>query len=256
MDSRPTAPFIEALGRIGKSSTGKMILTDQERGLSAAAWVARCVGRKETFPLQNIDLAHLARYLQYRSVHRGELLFGEGEESVGVWIIVKGKVALKNGSGTKSNVVQVLKGGDIDGDIALLLGMKTLYSAWAMEDSTLYFVDSSAFDELLIARPQVARRWLTSVAQRLSHAQNRIVGLLGASIDVQIARLLLEEIDEGIVRLSQTVIGAMVGAQRSSINRVLRDFERRGVITQRYGEIVIEDLESLQRIGHLKIAGE
>ncbi len=249
MEKMSAAPIIDALTKIGRSS-GHRIPTDEERRLSAAAWVARCVGRKETFPLQDIDLTHLARFLQPRNLHRGELLFAEGVESTGVWILVKGKIALKNGSGKKSTIVQILRGGDIDGDIAFLLGMKTLYSAWAMEDSMLYFIDSDAFEELLIARPQVARRWLTSVAQRLSHAQNRIVGLLGASVDVQIARLLYEEIDDGVVRLSQTVLGAMVGAQRSSINRVLRDFERKGVISQRYREIVIKDLEALLHAGH------
>lgn len=238
--------FYEALSRIGKLRGGGS-LSEQEQRLSAAAWVARCVGRKETLPLGDSDVAELARYLEPRNLARGELLFREGVSATGVWMVVSGRLALISGAAMSGHVVEVLTEGDVDGDIGLLLSMNFPYSAWALEDSKLYFVAPEAFEELL-RRPQVARRWLTSVALRLSHAQSRIVGLLGATVDVQVCRLLCEEVEGGVVGLSQAVIAAMVGAQRSSVNRVLKELERKGILSLGYREILVVDMERLSRL--------
>jgi CRP/FNR family transcriptional regulator, cAMP and macrophage regulator len=92
---------------------------------------------------------------------------------------------------------------------------------------------------LLATSLPVARRWLSSVAQRLAASQTRVLGLLGGSLTAQAARLLTDEADGGRVELPQRTLAAMLGVQRPSLNKVLKDLERDGLIRIGYAAIEI-----------------
>ena len=101
-------------------------------------------------------------------------------------------------------------------------------------------------DRLITARGQLARRWLTSVAARLASSQSRLVGLLGATLTAQTARLLLDEADrDGRIALSQATIAAMLGARRPSVNKVLGELAHAGLIEVSYRSIRVVDRERL-----------
>ena len=212
-----------------------------------AAWVARCVGRGDTAPLRPEDVTALAATLTIRDLEAGTVVFKAGEPAGGVWILRDGSVELSAGSGRRKAVVQLLRPGDVDGDIQLLLGMDMPYSGRALSPATGLFLARGAFEELLATRPPVARRWLSSVAQRLAHSQARILALLGGSLTAQTARLLAEEAAGGQVALPQRTLAAMLGVQRPSVNKVLKDLERDGLIRIGYAAIEIVDPAGLAR---------
>jgi CRP-like cAMP-binding protein len=211
-----------------------------------AAWVARCVGRGAAAPLHSGDVAALAGTLTTRKIDSGTVLFGQGQEPAGVWIVRQGQVELAVGSGRRRAVVDVLRAGDVDGDIPLLLDMPMAYTARAMEDSTCLYLDRVNFEALLASHPNIARRWLSSVAQRVSAGQARLIGLLGRPLPAQLAQLLLDESTDGTVQLAQRTLAAMLGVQRPSLNKILKDFEREGLIDVRYAEIALVDVERLR----------
>ncbi|MDW5612875.1 MULTISPECIES: Crp/Fnr family transcriptional regulator [Mycolicibacterium] len=210
-----------------------------------AAWVARCVGRGAAAPLHPTDLVALAGSLEPRQCVSGAVLFSLGQDPTGVWIVRQGQVELVVGSGRRRAVVDVLRGGDVDGDIPLLLDMPMAYTARALEDSTCLYLDRANFEELLAGHPNIARRWLSSVAQRVSAGQARLIALLGRPLPAQVAQLLLDESTDGTVQLAQRTLSAMLGVQRPSLNKVLKEFERDGLIAVGYAEISIVDVNGL-----------
>ncbi|MGH2751846.1 MAG: Crp/Fnr family transcriptional regulator [Actinomycetota bacterium] len=213
-----------------------------------AAWVARCVGDAATTPLTERDLEALASYLQPREFERGSPLFRSGEQPHGVWIVRLGMIELSVGSGPRKVIVQLLYPGNVDGDIQLILGMPLPYSGRALEATRCLFLESGSFEALLRDHPAVARRWLSSIAARVSGSQARIIGLLGRSLVQQTARLLLDEQHGGRVPLPQRTLAAMLGVRRPSQNKVLKDLEKRGFIALGYGRIEIADEDGLERL--------
>lgn len=213
-----------------------------------AAWVARCVGRADTAPLGEADLAALASYLTRRDAERGRVLFAAGKASQGVWIVRGGMVELAVGAGDRRVVVELLHPGDVDGDVELLLGMPFPYTARAATDVQYLFLSEGAFERLLRDNPTVARRWLSSVAARVASGHKRIVGLLGKSLPAQVARLLAEEAVDWRVGLPQRTLAAMLGVQRPSLNKVLKQFERQRLVEVGYGEIRVLEPERLARL--------
>ena len=79
------------------------------------------------------------------------------------------------------------------------------------------------FEDLLATRPAIARRWLSSVAQRLAASQARILALLGGSLNP----------------------GRDAPVARPSLKKVLKELERDGLIRIRYDTIEVPDTARL-----------
>jgi CRP/FNR family transcriptional regulator, cAMP and macrophage regulator len=216
-----------------------------EAQIRQAAWVARCVGRGQSAPLRSGDVTALASSLAVRTFPPGSALFRSGEQTPGVWIVRDGRIELSVGSGRRRAVVQLLRPGDVDGDIQLLLEMPLPYTGRAVSEVTCLFLGREDFEELLATHLGIARRWLSSVAQRLAASQARVLALLGGSLAAQAASLLAEEAVDGRVELPQRTLAAMLGVQRPSLNKVLKDLEREGLIRISYAAIEVVDRAAL-----------
>lgn len=222
---------------------------DVDAAVRHAAWVARCVGRGESAPLTSEDVSALAATLQPRAVAPGQVVFRGDQPATGVWIVRHGRVELAVGSGRRRAVVAVLRPGDVDGDIQLLLKANPPYTARAVDEATLLFLPLADFESLLATSPTIARRWLYSVAARVAASQERILGMLGRSLTQQVARLLDEEAVDDRVPLPQRTLAAMLGVQRPSLNKILKEFERDGLISVQYAAVEILDPVRLRRRG-------
>ncbi len=216
--------------------------------LREAAWVARCVGRAEVAPLGEEDVLALAGYLEHRQAARGSVVFKQGEPQAGVWVLRSGTIELTVANGRRPLVVQVLRPGDVEGDMALLLGRPPPYGAHALEDVVCLFVPADSFERLLVECPPVARRWLSSIAARLARSHMRIIELLGRPLTAQVAALLLDEATDGEVRFPQRTLAAMLGVHRQALNRVLKNFEDEGAVVLGYGVISLRDPLHLQTV--------
>ncbi|MGH3860839.1 Crp/Fnr family transcriptional regulator [Actinokineospora sp.] len=236
----PSAALDQAMRLLGNAPADEMAIRQ-------AAWVARCVGRGEAAPLTPDALTALAATLHQDRLERGAVIFHGGQPTTKVWIVQHGRVELSVGSGRRRTVVGVLRPGDVDGDIQLLLDMALPYTARALDDATVLSLVADDFEHLLATSLPIARRWLSSVAQRLAASQTRLLGLLGRTLTEQVAALLLDEAVDGQVSLPQRTLAAMLGAQRPSLNKILKDLERQGLIGVRYAAIDILNPEGLTK---------
>jgi CRP-like cAMP-binding protein len=219
-----------------------------DRLVREAAWVARCVGRADTVPFTDADLDALASSLARREFQQGSVLFTQAAPPAGVWIIQRGSVELAVRSGRRRAVVALLRPGDVEGDVALVLGKPPPYTARAREATVCLFLDAGDFRRLLRRHPAIAQRWLTSCAIRLARSHARILELLEGSLLQRVARLLLDEAVEGHVLLPQRTLAAMLGVHRQSFNKTLKDLEARRAIVVAYADIQILDTDALTRV--------
>ena len=210
-----------------------------------SAWIARCLGRGELAPLGPHDVAELAALLGERTYRAGAVLFRVGEMPARVHVVRRGAVELSRQVGGRRVVLQVLRAGDVFGDVALLVRMTEPFDARALEESVVLSADSVALFGLLERRPRLAQRWLVSLAMRMAATQARLVDLLAGGLEAQVASLLTREAEEGVVRLAQSVIAELLGARRTSVNRVLKRFEARGLVGLGYGQVEIVDAAGL-----------
>ncbi|WNV75378.1 Crp/Fnr family transcriptional regulator [Geodermatophilus sp. DSM 44513] len=223
-------------------------LSPQDARVRDAAWIARCVGRGATAPLGPQDVAALAGRISPVTASRGAPVFGDGSGAEpGVWIVRAGHVELGVRTPRGRVVVGVLGPGDVEGDVPLLLGVPVPYTGHALDEVVCLFLTAADFETLLARHPAMARRWLSSVAQRLATSHGRLVSLLGRPLTAQLAGLLLDEAEDGAVRLPQRTLAAMLGVARPSLNKVVKAMERRGLVDVGYGTIRLLDEDGLVR---------
>lgn len=219
-----------------------------DEALRHALWVSRCVGRADASPLRPADVDELARYLRVQRLDTGQPLHRPGAEPSQVCIVRDGCIELAVPSASGRLVIQALRAGDVDGDIQMLLGVALPYEARASMPTTCLLLGREDFETLLAERPALARRWLTSVSARLARSHDRLTTLLGQRLPAQVAQLLLDESDDGVVPFAQSTLAAMLGARRQSVNRILRRLAGDEVVELTYRTVRITDPAALQRL--------
>jgi CRP-like cAMP-binding protein len=205
-------------------------------------WLACCLSRGPRSPLGESDIALLAEEMGEESYAGGTFVFRQGDPAAKVHVLRTGTVELSKEVKGRRVTLQVLRPGDVFGDVPVFLGDPEPFDARAVEDCIILALDAAALFELLQTRPLVARRWFVSLAERMAGLQSRLVDLLAGGIEAQLASILLREADEdGRVRATQSSLADMLGVQRSSVQRVLKLLEAAGLIELHYRSIDLVD---------------
>ncbi len=216
--------------------------------LQDAQWLLRHMSHHDSARVSDAALAALATSLERQVLARGQLLYTEGEIPSGAWAVRSGRVDLSSRVGGKRSIVQILRAGAIAGDLPILLSSPSLSTAHVGEEGTFLFVQAEALRSFLEAHGELSFHWLHNVATELKGARIRILQLLGADLAQSIARVLLNEEVEGRVALTQQAIAELLGVERTSVNRILRNLSKRKVLDLSYGSLTIGDSSELIRI--------
>jgi len=230
-----------------------------ERGFTAMAtsldhsedlveWLASSLGRGNLAPLSCDDLEELASHLSEQIYAGGTRVYERDQLPDRVHILRSGRVELARDFGGRRVVVQLLRPGAVFGDIPLFLRTGEPTEARAVEDSVILGIDSLKLFSLLGERPKLARRWLVSVAGRMSEMQDRVSDLLVGNLDRQVASWLLREAGSEGVTVSQQTLAHLLGARRTSVNQSLRRLEDRNLIETGYRYVSVVDAEALRDV--------
>ena len=101
---------------------------------------------------------------------------------------------------------------------------------------------------MLNRRPKLARRWLESLAARISDTQDRVADLLAGPLDAQVASFLLRNECGNGLDISQQRLAQLFGVRRTSLNQVLRTMVDRDLIELAYRRIAVVDRPGLQAL--------
>lgn len=218
--------------------------------LRHAAWMARHLGRGDLFPFTPEEVAELAATIGVDRVEPGTRLLGTGGPVEFIGIIEQGEVELSHRAGLRRVVLQILRDGDLLGDVPFFCRLPSPFTARALTEVMLIRLERPSVDRLLAARPALAQRFLYSLASRLDRMQQRLLQLTSGDLRQQVASLLVHESGDAqqVVRLPQATLAQLLGATRPAVNRVLKALEAEGVIRLGYREIELSDSRALERV--------
>jgi len=190
---------------------------------------------------------------------KGAILFVEGQEPRGVFILCQGRVKLTASSADgKSLILRIADPGEIVGLPGTICGKPYEVTAEALEPLQANFIPREPFLQFLREHGEAALR----VAQMLSeiyHATYREVRYLGLSGSAaqKLARFLLDRAadhhaQKGTTRFSMTLtheeIAEMIGASRETVTRLFADFKRKRLLEVKGSTLVITDKRGLQKL--------
>lgn len=195
-----------------------------------------------------------------RTLQAGERLFMRGDADDGLYCVLEGAVRVGAASvAGREALLAVVGPAHWFGEIALFDGGARTHDAYAERDATLFHVPRAALVALLDATPAYWHAFGLLLAQKLRLAFDAIEesALLGASARVA-RRLLLLSNEYGeaaathgashsrvVINVPQEDLALMLALSRQTVNQILRQFEREGLLALRYGEIEIVDAAGL-----------
>jgi CRP-like cAMP-binding protein len=234
-------------------------MADRTRDFAEASqrsWLDQGITAGDPELLDGPVLDRLAAIAAVRTVQPGEIVAQAGARTDHVIVVRDGELELSVSTTGGHRILALVRPGGVVGDVAALCGMPMPVDAVAIRECRVMECDLERVLEMLSRSPDLALRWMTSLACRLLASHRHALALLRKDLVTQVAALLLLEQDptpDGppTVRLSQEAIAQLLGASRQSISRVLSGFRKRGLVRTGYRSVVL-----LQREALADIAGE
>ncbi len=202
------------------------------------------------------DIRELLSIARRRTFEKGEVVFHRDDPAESLHLIVRGHFAARLQTPVGDSVLlDVLGPGQAFGELALLLpGSRRSATVAAFESGETRSVFRDDFALLQRDHPGVKDVLLRLLADQLRRSSDRIVEAHYVDAETRVRRRvceLAETYGSNVVPLTQEDLGAMAGTSRATVNRVLRDEEKRGSVALQRGRVTVLDADELRRRCHL-----
>lgn len=190
---------------------------------------------------------------------KGAMLFIEGQQPRGVFVLCAGKAKLSTSSREGKTIITKLSdAGDVLGLNAVVSNRPYEVSAEMMEPGQANFIPRDSLMHLLKEHPEVAVR----IAQQLSrnyytaYEEIRTLGL-AASPSEKFAKLLLSWStksvqDDGSSQVKMTLtheeIAEIIGTTRETVSRLFSEFKKKQLMVLKGATLVIRSRVALEKI--------
>lgn len=197
-----------------------------------------------------------------------EMVFGEGEGSDHIAIILSGVVKITASTSNGREALLGLRGaGEIVGELAALYGSPRSATVRALDRVEARLVAASVFRQRLRDDPDVLFAVLEAVIGRLRESDRRRLEFTGSDVRERVSSLLAElarthgePASDGTVtiglRLSQEEVANATSASREAVAKALRHLRVRGIVTTARQRIVVLNPQALLPMVGEEPAGE
>jgi CRP/FNR family transcriptional regulator, cyclic AMP receptor protein len=161
----------------------------------------------------------------------------------------------------KEIVLAILQPGEVFGEIALLDGKGRSADARAMTACSLAVLERRDVVAFFERQPSAWLKLVEVLCDRLRRTDQQIAEVALLELPVRLAKALLRiSADEhhpanspaaSQIRLSQRELGNIVGATRESVNKCLREWQRRGIVRIEDNFVNIADRAVLEKLADL-----
>lgn len=209
--------------------------------------------------IDSADYEYVRVLFVERHYPRGSVLFQQGDEAREMYIIKSGALKIYRQDEGREIILGHQFPGEVNGELEVFhYDSSRLASVAAIEKTTLWMIRKVDLDKLVQKYPELIRKALYIVSERLSQANRKIEYLSFLDVRVRVANLLLDlnsnfgaDTAEGRLiqfRVSQQYLANMIGAGRESVARILIEFQKERFIFISKKDLYITDLSSLERL--------
>jgi CRP/FNR family transcriptional regulator, dissimilatory nitrate respiration regulator len=198
-----------------------------------------------------LELSKIAVQSRFR---RGQMIFSEGSEARGFYILRSGRVKVfKLSSEGKEQILHILTPKEPFGEVAVFAGMNFPAYAEAMEESEVVFFPKPAFESLIRKDPSMALNMLAVLSTRLKHFTRLVEDLSLKEVPQRLAAYLLflgdrkgkdpnRDVD---LDITKGQLASLLGTIPETLSRILGKMTSQGYIRVEGRKIRILDEEAL-----------
>ena len=191
-----------------------------------------------------------ANQMRYRA---GAFVHRRGDHKPGLSVVLEGRVQI--GNLTKDgalNVALECGAGHTFGEITSFVPVARTHDVVALEDTVILQVTASALHRLVQSNPEIGAGLLQVFASRLHLALEALEGFRANAPAGRLASVLLRRAqtapESACISVTQSALAYEIGVSRVTLGKLLKDFERRGLLTRDYGKLHIPDPQALAQL--------
>jgi CRP-like cAMP-binding protein len=199
-----------------------------------------------------------------RTFDRGEVVFHRGDPADTLHLVVRGHFAARIVTPVgDAAILDVHRPGDAFGELALT-GSDAHRSATvsALESGETRSIHRDDFARLQRRHPELNSVLVALLSEKVRRASERLVEAHYVDAETRVRRRLLDLLpvySEGEVEgecevpLTQEDLAELAGTSRATVNRVLRDDQRRGLVELHRGRTTVRDRAALARRARIAV---
>jgi CRP/FNR family transcriptional regulator len=215
--------------------------------------------------LSRSQLIPIVQIAQFQSFTKGELLFKQGNNATGFFVVKSGRVKVFKVSNTgKEQILNIFESGENFAEVAALDGKPFPASAATLEPTELLFFPRGAFLKLLHQHPDIAINMLIGLSQHLRHLTGVIEELSFKDVPQRLATYLLKlsssDTNDPYNRskptnfvtldLTKSQLASILGTIPATLSRAFYYLSSEGLIAMNGSQIELLDRDRLQELSH------
>ncbi|WP_375580280.1 Crp/Fnr family transcriptional regulator [Marivirga tractuosa] len=219
-----------------------------------------CLSRRKSMfnGLPNDALCALSEHKSTLAHNKGQVLFLEGTQPMGLFCISEGKVKIyKTDDSGREQIVRLAQEGDFLGYRALLSGENYNSSATILENAKVCFIPKSSFTELISKDQGFQNKLMQAVCHDLGVMEQKMADMANKTVRQRLATTLLmlkssygvdgDQKTEIDIALTREDLAKIVGTATETLIRLLSDFKKDGLIDLNGKKISVLDERALAK---------
>jgi CRP/FNR family transcriptional regulator len=209
--------------------------------------------------LKEEDLKRIRAIASLKKVQKKEILFSDGEEARGFYVILSGKIKLyKVSVEGKEQILHIVSAPDAFAEAALFLEGSYPAFAEALTDCQLLFFPKRDFIRLIEKNPQLSINMIVTLSHYLKRFASLIEELSLKEVSSRVAKYLIDlqmkSTKEGKspkeveLDLSKTQLALKLGTISETLSRTLAKMKAKGIIDVKRNKILILNRETLEEL--------
>ncbi len=202
--------------------------------------------------LEKQQIEAVARISIEKKFGRGEMIFFDGDEANGFYVVMEGKVKIfKTSLQGKEQILHIFDDGQPFGEVPVFHGAPFPASAQSLVKSSTLFFPRKEFIDLLTKNPGIAINMLAVLSMRLRKFTQQIENLSLKEVPARLASylLVLSEEQEGKdtveLEISKGQLASLLGTIPETLSRIFARMSERGLIEVTGKKITLLDREGL-----------
>jgi len=202
--------------------------------------------------LSKDQIKQIERIAVEKEIIKGRIIFSEGDEGRGFYVVVNGRVKVfKVSPDGKEHILHIVGPGETFGQVAVYAGRSFPASSEAITKTHLLFIPRTAFVELIAGNPSLAMSMLAVLSLRLREFTVQIENLSLKEVPGRLASYLIYLADEQkagdhiSLPISKGQLASLLGTIPETLSRIFTKISNQNLIEVSGREIKILDRTGL-----------
>ena len=203
--------------------------------------------------LSSLQLDEVASIVSDKKYKKGELVFADGDDGIGFYIVISGRVKVyKVSPDGKEQIMHIFGPGQPFAEVPVFEGSRYPANAEALEHCRLFFFPKKDFVERIQANPSLAMNMLASLSQRLKQFSHLIESLSLKEVPGRLASYLLYlsdkngSIDEFELDIAKSQLASLLGTIPETLSRIFTRLSQKELVNIQGPKMVILDRMGLE----------